>query len=1033
VLKGIFTGGLLATVLAVSTVATWSPGAEAAGNIDARAAQAAQQSGKDAARNLIASRAPQLKVSANEKFSLAQPVISSDQGLQYAAYERTYKGLPVIGGDFVVTSNTRGQILGTSVAQKAKIGDLSTTAKVSKAAAARLAKRQLANARQTLESEKVVHALGSPRLAWKVRVSGLVPDGDRSVRDVYVDARSGKVIASDELLHFANGTGNGFFNGPSPLAIATTEVSTSSYSLKDPNIGSVDCRDDANGSVFTGSDNAWGDGTASSKETGCVDALFAIQTEDRMLADWLGRDSFDGSGNGWQIRVGKDEINAFYCPPGLVEAGYCNGTEWVRIGHNQANNKWLTTLDVVGHEYGHGIDQHTPGGHSGGNTSEFVADVFGAMTEAYANESTAYDEPDYLIGEEVDLVGQGAIRNMYNPSAVGDPNCYSSSIPNAEVHAAAGPGDHWFYLLAEGTNPVGKPASTTCNGSTNLAGIGIQKAGKIFYNAMLMKTSSSSYLKYRTWTLTAAKNLYPGSCAEFNAVKTAWTAVSVPAQTADPTCTVAGNTVTVTNPGNKTGTVGTAATLQLTGTSSGAGQTLTWSATGLPGGLSINATTGLISGTPTTAGTFTVTATAKDTTNAQGSTSFTWTVSPAGGGTTVTLANTIALSNCSASLVRYPSSVSTDRALMLTNGHCLPTMPTAGQVIQNQTVSRTGTLLKSDGTSAGTVTADKLIYATMTGTDISLYQLNETYGALNTRTGGSAITIADAKAATGTAFAIPSSYHKRIWDCTLNGFVNLKEGQWTFTDSIRYDADCDTIPGTSGSPIVSKADGRIIGINNTGNEDGAMCTLNNPCEVAADGTTTAHQGQSYGQQTWWITTCLNGSRQVDLTVAGCKLAGATTTPPPSGNLFKNPGFESGAVDWSGTSGVITSSTSKPARTGSWKAWLGGYGATATETLTQSVSVPATATTASLSFWIRIDSAETTSSTVYDTVKVQVVDGGTTSTLATYSNLNRNSTYVQKTFDLSAYKGKTVTVKFLMSEDSSLQTSFVVDDTAVTVS
>jgi Zn-dependent metalloprotease len=118
---------------------------------------------------------------------------------------------------------------------------------------------------------------------------------------------------------------------------------------------------------------------------------------------------------------------------------------------------------------------------------------------------------------------------MYNPSAVGDPNCYSSSIPSTEVHAAAGPGNHWFYLLAMGSNPGGgNPSSSTCNGSS-VTGIGIQKAMRIMYNAMLMKTTSSSYLKYRTWTLTAAKNLTPGSCADFNVVKAAWDAVSVPA------------------------------------------------------------------------------------------------------------------------------------------------------------------------------------------------------------------------------------------------------------------------------------------------------------------------------------------------------------------------------------------------------------------------------------------------------------------------------------------------------------------------
>jgi hypothetical protein len=135
------------------------------------------------------------------------------------------------------------------------------------------------------------------------------------------------------------------------------------------------------------------------------------------------------------------------------------------------------------------------------------------------------------------------------------------------------------------------------------------------------------------------------------------------------------------------------------------------------------------------------------------------------------------------------------------------------------------------------------------------------------------------------------------------------------------------------------------------------------------------------------------------------------------------------VNWTGSAGPITNDTGRPARTGSWKMWLGGNGTTATETEQQSVTIPATATAASLSFWLRSDTAES-GSTAYDTMKVQIVDGGTTTTLATYSNVGTNATYAQKSFNVLAYKGKTVTVKFLMNEDSSLQTSFVVDDTAL---
>lgn len=158
------------------------------------------------------------------------------------------------------------------------------------------------------------------------------------------------------------------------------------------------------------------------------------------------------------------------------------------------------------------------------------------------------------------------------------------------------------------------------------------------------------------------------------------------------------------------------------------------------------------------------------------------------------------------------------------------------------------------------------------------------------------------------------------------------------------------------------------------------------------------------------------------------LEGATVPPPPTGNLLGNPGFESGATVWSATSGVITSSTSRPARTGSWKAWLNGYGSTHTDTLSQSVTLPATGTQ-TLSFYLRIDTAES-GSTVYDKLSVQVVSGGATTTLATYSNVNATSSYALRSFSLASFAGKTVTIRFVGTEDSSLQTSFVIDDTSV---
>jgi hypothetical protein len=149
----------------------------------------------------------------------------------------------------------------------------------------------------------------------------------------------------------------------------------------------------------------------------------------------------------------------------------------------------------------------------------------------------------------------------------------------------------------------------------------------------------------------------------------------------------------------------------------------------------------------------------------------------------------------------------------------------------------------------------------------------------------------------------------------------------------------------------------------------------------------------------------------------------------SAQLLGNQGFESGSTTWTASSGVITNSSSQAARTGSYKAWLDGYGSTHTDTLSQSVTVPSGCTGTTFTFYLHVDTAETTTSTQYD--KLTVTAGSTT--LATYSNLNAASGYVQKSFSLSGFAGQTVALKFTGVEDSSLQTSFVIDDTAVTTS
>lgn len=153
------------------------------------------------------------------------------------------------------------------------------------------------------------------------------------------------------------------------------------------------------------------------------------------------------------------------------------------------------------------------------------------------------------------------------------------------------------------------------------------------------------------------------------------------------------------------------------------------------------------------------------------------------------------------------------------------------------------------------------------------------------------------------------------------------------------------------------------------------------------------------------------------------------------NLIVNGGFETGtATPWTLTTGVLNNSASEPAHTGSWDAWLDGYGTTHTDTATQTVTIPSTATSATLTFWLHIDTAETTTTTAFDTLKVQVLNtsGTVLATLGTFSNLNHATGYSQKSFSVLSFKGQTVQIRFTGTEDTSLQTSFVIDDVALNV-
>ncbi|MFE4048283.1 serine protease [Streptomyces sp. YIM B13518] len=237
----------------------------------------------------------------------------------------------------------------------------------------------------------------------------------------------------------------------------------------------------------------------------------------------------------------------------------------------------------------------------------------------------------------------------------------------------------------------------------------------------------------------------------------------------------------------------------------------------------------------------------------------------------VNFAGAVSLSNCSGSVVRMPGSAADDPALVLTNGHCLESgFPAPGQVLVDRASSRTFGLLNSSGAKVATLRADRLVYATMTDTDAAIYRLDTTYARIKSAYGIDALTLSATRPAAGTSISVVSGYWKRIYTCSVDGFAyRLKEGNWTWKDSVRYTSACDTIGGTSGSPVVDGATGQVVAVNNTGNEDGGRCTVNNPCEVDENGRVTVRQGINYAQQTHLFPACFGVDNKLDLSASGC--------------------------------------------------------------------------------------------------------------------------------------------------------------------
>lgn len=361
-----------------------------------------------AADRAVASGLDALVNSAQERYErrLVTPWLKD---LYSVAYERSYRGLPVVGGDAVVLADGAGKVRALQSASSVRI-DVATGPTVTAKDAESTARGRLVTVDRTENSRLVVRLKDDkPVLAWETVLTGRTRTAPSRLH-AFVDARTGSVV--DTYDDVVAGTGNSKWNGPGPVTIDTTG-SGGTYSLRDPNRPGLSCADYSSGSVFSKSSDAWGTGNPTAKETGCVDLMFAAQKQWDMLGQWLGRNGVSGNGRSFPGKVGLGDLNAYW-----------DGSS-VTIGHNSAN-EWIAGVDVVAHEYGHAIDSNTPGGTSGqeAGLGEGTGDIFGALTEAYVNEPSPYDTPDYTVGEVMNLQGRGPIRNMYDPPAVNnDPAC----------------------------------------------------------------------------------------------------------------------------------------------------------------------------------------------------------------------------------------------------------------------------------------------------------------------------------------------------------------------------------------------------------------------------------------------------------------------------------------------------------------------------------------------------------------------------------------------------------------------------------
>jgi zinc metalloprotease ZmpA len=474
---------------------------------------------------------------------VARNVVVDRDGTEHVRFDRTYRGLPVIGGDVVVHSRN-GRMKAASLTLKT-IGRPDVTPTISASQAIVEAGARFGTGFTGVPtSHLVIYARGAtPKLAHEVVYSGFKADQTPTDMHYIVDARNGHLLDKWDTIETARpgsggstctgitsatGTGNTLFSGS--VSINTEKCGSGTYQMKDDTRGGgyttdLAGRTNGSGTILTDADNTWGSNTTGDRATVAADAHYGVAMTWDYYKNVHGRNGIANDGKGALSRVhyGRNYSNAFWS-----DSCFC-----MTFGDGNGSTIYpLVDLDVAGHEMSHGVTSRsanlTYSGESGG-LNEANSDIFGTMVEFYANNSS--DTPDYLIGEKLYInnpTGSKALRYMYKPSLDGtSPNCYSSTVGSLDVHYSSAIGNHFFYLLAEGSGAKTfsgiDHTSPTCNGSS-VAGIGRSQAEKIWYRALTVyMTSNTNYAGARAATISAASDLGYST----SAVAAAWSAVGV--------------------------------------------------------------------------------------------------------------------------------------------------------------------------------------------------------------------------------------------------------------------------------------------------------------------------------------------------------------------------------------------------------------------------------------------------------------------------------------------------------------------------